>query len=67
LAAVLILKNWIYLFLPARDFKKASRDLAPSPGARDSAILRYAKNPVIGIIVISVKTSGDSLIVANYH
>ncbi|MDR2301480.1 MAG: MotA/TolQ/ExbB proton channel family protein [Deltaproteobacteria bacterium] len=57
-AVILILKNWIFLFLTSRDFKKASGSLARSPGSMDSLLLRYAKNPVIGIIGDVLKTHG---------
>ncbi|MDR1677021.1 MAG: MotA/TolQ/ExbB proton channel family protein, partial [Deltaproteobacteria bacterium] len=58
MAVVLILKNWIFLFLTARDFKKAASALALSPGSMDSLFSRYARNPVIGIIGDVLKTHG---------
>ncbi|MDR2387843.1 MAG: MotA/TolQ/ExbB proton channel family protein [Deltaproteobacteria bacterium] len=58
MAVILILKNWIFLFLTARDFKKASTALGRCPDSMDSLLLRYAKNPVIGIIGDVLKTHG---------
>ncbi|MDR0620391.1 MAG: MotA/TolQ/ExbB proton channel family protein [Deltaproteobacteria bacterium] len=58
MAVVLILKNWIYLFLTGRDFKKAAASMSQATGAMDSLLRRYAKNAVIGIIGDVLKTHG---------
>ncbi|MDR1049920.1 MAG: MotA/TolQ/ExbB proton channel family protein [Deltaproteobacteria bacterium] len=58
MAALLIVRNWIYLFLTARDFKKAAAAMALSPGSAESLLRRYANNPVVGIIADVFKTHG---------
>jgi biopolymer transport protein ExbB len=58
MALVIILRNWIFLFLTSRDFKKAANNMSLSPGSMDSLLSRYAKNPVIGIIGDVLKTHG---------
>ncbi|MDR1083471.1 MAG: MotA/TolQ/ExbB proton channel family protein [Deltaproteobacteria bacterium] len=55
---IIILRNWIFLFLTSRDFKKAAGTMTMSPGLTESLLSRYANNPVIGIIGDVLKTHG---------
>ncbi|MDR1112116.1 MAG: MotA/TolQ/ExbB proton channel family protein [Deltaproteobacteria bacterium] len=58
MGVVIILKNWIFLFLTARDFKRAAATMALSPGSLDALLCRYARNPVMGIIGDVLRTHG---------
>ncbi|MDR2368124.1 MAG: MotA/TolQ/ExbB proton channel family protein [Deltaproteobacteria bacterium] len=57
-AVVLIVRNWVYLFLTARDFRKAAGALALSPGSLEAISRRYAGNPVMAIVSDVLKTHG---------
>ncbi|MDR0356603.1 MAG: MotA/TolQ/ExbB proton channel family protein [Deltaproteobacteria bacterium] len=58
LGVLLIVKNWIFLFFTARDFKKAVAAMTMSPESMNDLMAHYAKNPVIGIISDVLKTHG---------
>jgi biopolymer transport protein ExbB len=58
LGILLIVKNWIFLFLTARDFKKAAGAMTAAPESMNDLLARYRGNPVIGIIGDVLKTHG---------
>jgi biopolymer transport protein ExbB len=56
IAVILIIKNWIYLFLTARDFKKAAAFMTQAPQSMEKLFNQYSCNPIIGIINDVLKT-----------
>jgi biopolymer transport protein ExbB len=58
LALHLVLKNWFYLYLTARDFHAAAQLMSNSTDPMSKLGNRYARNPIISILDDVMKTHG---------